>query len=1222
MQEAPTSLKPEYGPSGELSSLHAWLFQYTPGEQFAQWRLEPGADRSDLWSAGDMGGEIRPDDVVFFWQRGADAGLRGMGHVLEVRGAGDTYEVRVKELAWGGSVIALGQLLQGGLIDQVNLLANGHAPVLRLAPAEAQALAAQLGSSLPPGFVDWHAPGERWAKNPPLRQLFTAVGIDDATPMAEHVVDMAVRLNANGLRALTTAALAVALANPVGDAQSPEMRCVAAFAAAVQATPNLSSAFNMLRSSEPFRAPPLADDDMAQTVLLLRHALAVSGRVYSRRTLSADALVAALLNTASPLLDQALARSAGSIDMLRSEFLNALDRIDPGLIKRMDALLMPIQRLDPVEATRAPAKAQAPSSPPPVTPSTASSSPPEPATSAQAPGSPPPASPAVTPPPPADDTPVLTAWQGITIAAPGNDDPWARDLDDKLGVKDEAQAFARLALSADFRPPLAVGIFGEWGAGKSFFMRLMHEHVERLDKGIPSEAAPEAGSSDFHRPVVQIRFNAWHYVDTNLWASLVDHIFTELDRWAHARDATQAEALFENLATARELTLDAAARLVRRREQQKAAAEQLARAERALADAKRPTIAAYWQALWTMAKSDDEVRHDVQSFDKAAAELGLPELEKQAVALRDSVGGAGDEAARAKLLASGFKAQLGAWHSVALFLALCIALPALLLWTRDALAGVTGSEFFAQIRGEVLGAAGALAALAGVFGRATARARRYLDRLSAAKESLDQAVRRQVGESQTEAEVEKQQRTLAQRAGDVAEARATLAATSDRLAEAAREYSTGTGHGRLLRFVRDKASGGDYAKHLGLVATVRKDFEELAANMRSSDEEPAPDDEQKKRIEQYKAQVDALIAKARDSQLLLDAEISKLEESAAEPAPCDETAFRRIILYIDDLDRCPPDKVVEVLQAVHLLLTFSLFVVVVAVDVRWVSRALERHYPDLLDDPATDSQGRGAASAHDYLEKIFQIPYWVRPMSEASSIDFLSARAADVVRTRSVAAPPPSPPAVDEHRLDQLEEPARGDAPVGAPLDASRPAGTGASGPLRPDAAATGAPQSPIAKAKAKAKDEPPADASRTLRIEPGEEDFMKLLAPYVGGSPRRALRFLNVYRVIKASLGEAEVNRLAGRGGYRALMTQLAVATGAPALLDGWLTLLANAPADADLDAARELLQREYWYLVSPERARLDGALAVFARGMPGPGQMEALRRYAPLARRYSFTG
>ena len=43
----------------------------------------------------------------------------------------------------------------------------------------------------------------------------------------------------------------------------------------------------------------------------------------------------------------------------------------------------------------------------------------------------------------------------------------------------------------------------------------------------------------------------------------------------------------------------------------------------------------------------------------------------------------------------------------------------------------------------------------------------------------------------------------------------------------------------------------------------------------------------------------------------------------------------RIILFIDDLDRCDePDKVVEVLEAMQLLVKTDLFVVVPAIDLR------------------------------------------------------------------------------------------------------------------------------------------------------------------------------------------------------------------------------------------------------------------------------------------------
>ena len=70
----------------------------------------------------------------------------------------------------------------------------------------------------------------------------------------------------------------------------------------------------------------------------------------------------------------------------------------------------------------------------------------------------------------------------------------------------------------------------------------------------------------------------------------------------------------------------------------------------------------------------------------------------------------------------------------------------------------------------------------------------------------------------------------------------------------------------------------------------------------------------------------------------------------------DPTVVNRIILYIDDLDRCPPEKVVDVLRAIHLLLAFRLFVVVVAVDARWMKRSLKDRFSLMLGAPGTVQQ--------------------------------------------------------------------------------------------------------------------------------------------------------------------------------------------------------------------------------------------------------------------------
>ena len=65
-----------------------------------------------------------------------------------------------------------------------------------------------------------------------------------------------------------------------------------------------------------------------------------------------------------------------------------------------------------------------------------------------------------------------------------------------------------------------------------------------------------------------------------------------------------------------------------------------------------------------------------------------------------------------------------------------------------------------------------------------------------------------------------------------------------------------------------------------------------------------------------------------------------LDELMHEKTRGDPYLIDRIVLYIDDLDRCRDEQVVQVLEAVHLLLAFDLFVVVVGVDVRWLEGSL------------------------------------------------------------------------------------------------------------------------------------------------------------------------------------------------------------------------------------------------------------------------------------------
>jgi hypothetical protein len=75
---------------------------------------------------------------------------------------------------------------------------------------------------------------------------------------------------------------------------------------------------------------------------------------------------------------------------------------------------------------------------------------------------------------------------------------------------------------------------------------------------------------------------------------------------------------------------------------------------------------------------------------------------------------------------------------------------------------------------------------------------------------------------------------------------------------------------------------------------------------------------------------------------------------------------------------------VQVLQAIHLLLAFDLFVVVVAVDARWLHRAVRQVYRGQLDESDQPTQ---SATVADYLEKIFQLPIWMQPVGDPATVE-------------------------------------------------------------------------------------------------------------------------------------------------------------------------------------------------------------------------------------------
>jgi formylglycine-generating enzyme required for sulfatase activity len=78
---------------------------------------------------------------------------------------------------------------------------------------------------------------------------------------------------------------------------------------------------------------------------------------------------------------------------------------------------------------------------------------------------------------------------------------------------------------------------------------------------------------------------------------------------------------------------------------------------------------------------------------------------------------------------------------------------------------------------------------------------------------------------------------------------------------------------------------------------------------------------------------------------------------------------RRLVVFVDDLDRCLPEKAIQVLEAIKLFLDVPGCLFVLGLDPEAVEAAVRARY-------------RGEVKAREYLEKIIQLPFILPPIED------------------------------------------------------------------------------------------------------------------------------------------------------------------------------------------------------------------------------------------------
>ena len=85
--------------------------------------------------------------------------------------------------------------------------------------------------------------------------------------------------------------------------------------------------------------------------------------------------------------------------------------------------------------------------------------------------------------------------------------------------------------------------------------------------------------------------------------------------------------------------------------------------------------------------------------------------------------------------------------------------------------------------------------------------------------------------------------------------------------------------------------------------------------------------------------------------------------------------YRSVVVYIDDLDRCSPERIIQCLEAVKLFVNVDRTAFIIGADQRIIEHAIHERYKTPLQQTSISSP------YSDYLEKLIQLPYKLPKLS-------------------------------------------------------------------------------------------------------------------------------------------------------------------------------------------------------------------------------------------------
>ncbi len=137
----------------------------------------------------------------------------------------------------------------------------------------------------------------------------------------------------------------------------------------------------------------------------------------------------------------------------------------------------------------------------------------------------------------------------------------------------------------------------------------------------------------------------------------------------------------------------------------------------------------------------------------------------------------------------------------------------------------------------------------------------------------------------------------------------------------------------------------------------------------------------------------AAMAVARDVQEVVEFANSAKEAITAEEVVKNITDFKKefecllnesnvnVVVIVDDLDRCSPERIIETLEAIKLFLSVKNTSFIIAADDNVIKYAIKKKYPKIEDMDVELSE--------EYIEKIIQIPIYIPDLSTKDIENYL-----------------------------------------------------------------------------------------------------------------------------------------------------------------------------------------------------------------------------------------